>query len=70
MIKVRCILQSGFNDIKEKKKRVYGEEFEVTKERAKYLENAKAIEILEIPIEETEKKALTRKKKIDTKKKQ
>ena len=64
MVKVRCILQIGFNDNESKTFRKLGEEFEVTEERAEYLEKAKAVEILEvIPVE---KKIPKKRKKIDT----
>lgn len=64
MVKVKCILQTGFNDTESGTFRKLGEEFEVTEERAKYLEKAKAVEILEvIPVE---KKIPKKRKKIDT----
>lgn len=64
MVKVKCILKTGFNDNESKTFRKLGEEFEVTEERAEYLEKAKAVEILEvIPVE---KKIPKKRKKIDT----
>lgn len=66
MVKVKCILQTGFNDNQSGTFRKLGDEFEVTEDRAKYLEKAKAVEILEVIKEPVEKKSTKKKKKIDT----
>lgn len=69
MVKVKCILQTGFNDNEAKTFRKLGDEFEVSKERAKFLEENKAVEIIEVKPEEKkqiEAKPIKKKKKIDT----
>ena len=48
-IKVKCIMQNGYYDIELDRKIKFGEEFKVGEERAKYLKEHKAIEILEEP---------------------
>ena len=58
MVKVKCIIPV-FNDLEANKTRKFGEIFEVTEERAKYLaganpSNLKAVEILEEIKEEKE----------------
>lgn len=79
MVKVRCCNPVGFNDLVARKIRKYGEEFEVTEERAKFLQEKNVIEIIEVEpkmepvvleevVEQPKKETTKRKKKIDTKK--
>ena len=49
-MKVRAII--NFNDLKEGVPRKIGDEFEVTKDRQKYLLEHNAVEVVEEPIEE------------------
>lgn len=85
MVKIRVTSPVGFNDLVAKRIRKFGEEFEVTEERAEFLESKGVIEIIEVqpkmepiiveePKEEVaekivEKKTNKKKKKIDTKNK-
>jgi len=85
MVKVKVSIPVGFNDLVARKIRKFGEEFEVPEERAKFLEEKKVVEVIEVlpemipeiieePKEEVtevikEKKTTKKKKKIDTKKK-
>lgn len=73
MVKVKVIVPL-FNDLQDKKMRKYGEEYETTEERAKFLESKNAVEIIElkpevIEVVKEEKKKTKKSKKIDTKKK-
>jgi len=78
MVKAKVIVPL-FNDLQDKKMRRYGEEYETTEERAKFLETVKAVEIIEVKPEVKteeiktedvkEKKSTKKSKKIDKKKK-
>lgn len=60
--KVKCIMPRGYNDLELKRKINCGEEYIVEKERAEYLAENNAVEILEpIKEEKTKKKTTTRK---------
>lgn len=53
MVKIRVTSPVGFNDLIARKIRKFGEEFEVTEERAKFLESKNVIEIIEVkPVED------------------
>lgn len=69
MVKVRCIYQPFYDDIELKRRITYGEEFEVEEERAKYLAQNKAVEIIEEQKKEEEKPKLEPKKVVKKSKK-
>lgn len=80
MVKVRCCNPVGFNDLVARKIRKCGEEFEVTEERAKFLQEKNVIEIIEVEpkmepvvveevVKQPKKETTKKKKKIDTKNK-
>ena len=48
-VKVKCILTNGYFDMDLNRKVKFGEEFRVTEERANFLKEHKAVEIIEKP---------------------
>lgn len=55
LIKVQCILETGYNDTKLEEFISYNQIYYVDKERAEFLKDKKAIRILKDEVEETEK---------------
>lgn len=55
LVKVQCILQSGYNDTDLKEYIEYNQIYFVSEERAKILKDKKAVIILKNDIEEIEK---------------
>lgn len=56
LVKVQCILESGYNDTDLKEYIEYNQIYFVSKERAKLLKDKKAVIILEDDIEEKPKR--------------
>lgn len=55
LVKVQCILETGYNDTKLEEFISYNQIYYVDKERAEFLKDKKAIKILKDDIEEIEK---------------
>lgn len=55
LIKVQCILETGYNDTKLGEFISYNQIYYVDKERAEFLKDKKAIKILKNEVEEKEK---------------
>ena len=55
LVKVQCILESGYNDTDLKEYIEYNQIYFVSKERANFLKDKKAVIILKDDIEEMEK---------------
>ena len=55
LVKVQCILETGYNDKELKEFIEEGRIYYVNKDRAKYLENKKAVKIVKDKDEEIEK---------------
>ena len=55
LVKVQCILETGYNDTKLGQFINYNQIYYVSKERADFLKGKKAIKILKDEVEETEK---------------
>ena len=61
LVKVQCILESGYNDTDLKEYIEYNQIYFVSEERAEILKNKKAIRIIKDDIEEIEKPRRKRK---------
>ena len=61
LIKVQCILESGYNDTDLKEYIEYNQIYFVSEERAEFLKDKKAIRILKDEVEEIEKPKRRRK---------
>ena len=61
LVKVQCILESGYNDADLKEYIEYNQIYFVSEERAKFLKDKKAIRILKDEVEEIEKPKRRRK---------
>ena len=55
LVKVQCILESGYNDTDLKEYIEYNQIYFVSEERAEFLKDKKAIKILKDEVEEKEK---------------
>ena len=55
LVKVQCILETGYNDTKLGELISYNQIYYVDKERAEFLKDKKAIKILKDEVEEIEK---------------
>lgn len=55
LVKVQCILETGYNDTKLEEFISYNQIYYVDKERAEFLKDKKAVIILKDEVEETEK---------------
>lgn len=67
--KVRCIMENGYHDVNLNRKIKFGEEYEVGEERAEYLRENNAIEILEQVQEEPKKEEAKKEVKEEVKEK-
>ena len=68
--KVKCIMENGYFDVDLNRKIMNGEEYEIGEERAIYLQEHNAIEILEeVKKEEPKEEIKEEKKEVKSKKK-